>query len=159
VGVNLIVVASIWASILLLRLGFAVAEAMARRRAMRTVPPAQTSRCELRLLVEEKEGSGLLWPTVDVGAPDGLDGLLRVDVVDETGTAHPGGVAIVPAGGPSLLTLPFAPPPGTSVADVLAWRWRVVLEDRRREVARWEGRLWSTGPLSPEAELELVGRE
>ena len=174
-----IAVVCLAAAILLWNVAREIAEAVKVRRDLRSPvffpppppappPPPEPAVPELRirrLLVEADEESGLLWPIVELHGHAGLEsGALRVEVVDPAGEVYLGTLA---AFGARLGTLaafaahesqlalhPFDPPADSTVAEVLGWRWVVVVEGPDGELDRSEHDLVGVA-LNAEAELEV----
>lgn len=132
-----------------------------RRRRVRGRPVSKPSR-SLALLVDLDEASGLLRPSVQIsGPPPVRAAFVRVELVEGQGTMRLTlGRSFPPGGAGTELPLPaFAPPPDLTPAEVLRWRWDVVLEDSGGELARWEEHPALAGGVNPEGELGIAVRE
>jgi hypothetical protein len=118
-------------------------------------PP--TPRCAHVLLVEVDEVREEFVATIELATNVGLPGgRLCLEVVDDDGSVR----VCVEGDLPPHATLTRArferssPPAGATLADLLAWRWDVVVLDHGEELARWREHL--TGPDRIDAEAEIM---
>ena len=127
-------------------------------RAVVTPPPPPS--WSLTLLVEVDDDAGLLRPSVQLrGSSLPFGARLRLQVVDGSGLIRASSERSLPAWaiGAELALPAFTAPEGTTIEELLGWHWDLVLEDSRREHARWREHPAPAGALNAEAELDLPG--
>lgn len=117
--------------------------------------PARSAFAHVLFVTVDERGSRLA-PEIDVLIYVGLPRTrLVLELVDGAGTVRRRMTQPLSehAQAARLRFEPFVPPGDATVAEVLTWRWDVLLVDAKGERARWEQRLTRGGRVDDEAEL------
>lgn len=119
-------------------------------------PPPPPPSWSLTLLVEVDEDAGLFRPSVQLrGSPLPWDARIRLELVEGRQLRLVKRRSLPPWAIGAELPLPAFPlPDGAEIDEVLGWHWDVVIEDERRERARWREHPAPAGALNEEGEVD-----
>jgi hypothetical protein len=126
--------------------------------------PARTGRADpatphswrMALLLEADDERGLLAPRVQLyGRPTPPSAVLTLEVVDGDGQVQHRQQRNLRGAtwGTEQALIPFAPPDGATLADVVGWHWDVTVVDPNGLRGHWRERLRRAPALNVEAEL------